>query len=76
MLVADDVLTSGGSVRDTIEAVLAAGGEPVAVAVLVDRSGGRARFDVPLYAAIALDLAAYEPPSCPLCAEGAALTVT
>lgn len=76
VLVADDVLTSGGSVRDTIEAVLAAGGEPVAVAVLVDRSGGRASFDVPLYAAIALDLAAYEPPSCPLCAEGAALTVT
>ena len=76
VLVADDVLTSGGSVRDTIEAVREAGGEPVAVAVLADRSGGRARFGVPLYAAIALDLAAYEPASCPLCADGAALTVT
>ena len=76
VLVADDVLTSGGSVRDTIEAVREAGGEPVAVAVLADRSGGRARFGVPLYSAIALDLAAYEPASCPLCADGAALTVT
>lgn len=76
VLIADDVLTSGGSVRDTIEAVRAAGGEPVGVAVLADRSGGRARFDMPLFAAIALDLAAYEPASCPLCADGADLTVT
>ena len=76
VLVIDDVLTSGGSVRDTLDAVRAAGGEPVAVAVLVDRSGGRADFGLPFFAAIVLDLDTYELAACPLCREGVALTVT
>jgi orotate phosphoribosyltransferase len=76
VLVVDDVLTSGGSVRDTLEAVRLAGGEPVAVAVLVDRSAGRTDFGVPFFAAMVLDLATHEPDACPLCAEGVALTVT
>ena len=76
VFVVDDVLTSGGSVRDTIEAVRLAGGEPLAVGVLVDRSAGRVTFDVPLFASMVLDLATYQPDACPLCRDGVPLTVT
>ncbi|MCY4455959.1 MAG: orotate phosphoribosyltransferase [Chloroflexi bacterium] len=77
VFVVDDVLTSGGSVRDTIEAVRIAGGEPVAVGVLVDRSAGRVAFEgLPLHASMVLDLATYQPDDCLLCRDGMALTVT
>ena len=76
VLIADDVVTSGGSVHDTIEAVREAGGEPVGVAVLVDRSGGRADFSMPFFAAATLDIESWEPADCPLCPEGVPLTVT
>ena len=76
VVIVDDVLTSGGSVRDTIEAVRLAGGEPLAVAVLVDRSAGRVTFDLPLFASMVLDLDTYEPAACPLCRDGVPLTVT
>ena len=76
VLVVDDVVTSGGSVHDTIEAVRAAAGEPVAVAVLVDRSGGSADFGLPLFAATTLELESFAPEDCPRCAEGVPLTIT
>ena len=77
VLIVDDVLTSGGSVRDTIEAVRIAGGDPVAVGVLVDRSAGRVAFEgLPLHASMVLDLATYQPDDCPLCRDGVPLTVT
>ena len=77
VLIVDDVLTSGASVRETIEAVRAAGGEPVGVGVLVDRSGGAVQFEgLPLYAATEFSLQTYEPADCPLCRAGVPLTVT
>jgi orotate phosphoribosyltransferase len=77
VLVVDDVLTSGASVRETLEAVRAAGGEPVGVALLVDRSGGTVKFDgLPQFAATEFSLATYAPEECPLCAQGVPLTVT
>ena len=91
VLVVDDVLTTGGSVRDVLAAVRKTGGEPVGVAVLVDRSAGRidpsthstdsgqasrAGFGVPLFACLSLDLPVYEARECPQCAEGVKLVVT
>ena len=77
VFVVDDVLTSGGSVRDTIEAVRLAGGEPLAVGVLVDRSAGRVTFEgLALHASMVLDLDTYQPDDCPLCRDGVPLTVT
>ncbi len=76
VLIADDVVTSGGSVHDTIEAVREAGGEPVGVTVLVDRSSGRADFGLPFFAAATLDIESWEPADCPLCPEGVPLTIT
>ena len=75
-LVVDDVLTTGGSIRDVIDAVRREGGEPMGVGVLVDRSGGRADFGLPFFACVALDLPTYSPDDCPLCAQNVPLTVT
>ncbi len=76
VLVVDDVLTTGGSIRDVLDAVRRAGAQPVGVAVLVDRSGGKADFGLPFFACLRLDLPAYEPAACPLCAQGVPLTLT
>ena len=75
-LVVDDVMTTGGSVREVITALREAGGEPLGVGVLVDRTGGRLEFGVPLYACLTLDLLAYESSACPLCSRGEPITRT
>jgi orotate phosphoribosyltransferase len=67
--VVDDIMTTGGSVQETIDAVRSAGGEVVGAAVLVDRSGGEARLGVPVEALWRLDIATYAPLDCPLCAK-------
>lgn len=70
VLVVDDVMTTGGSVQETIDAVRAAGGMVAGAAVLVDRSGGAVRLDVPLHALWRLDIRSYPAAECPLCAKG------
>ena len=70
IIVAEDVVTKGGRVQQTIDLVRAKGGEVVGVAVIVDRSGGEARFDVPKFeSALQLTLPTFDPAVCPLCAE-------
>ncbi|MGH9203285.1 MAG: phosphoribosyltransferase family protein, partial [Vicinamibacterales bacterium] len=76
VLIVDDVLTTGGSVRDVLDAVRALGGEVAGVAVLFDRTGGKADFAVPFFACLTLELESYDPGECPLCAKGVPLTVT
>lgn len=70
VLVIEDVLTTGGSTRETMQVATAAGGRVVGAASIVDRSGGAATFDVPFAALLKIDLATYEPDRCPLCAQG------
>ena len=70
VLVVEDVLTTGGSTRETIQVARAAGGHVVGAASIVDRSGGSAAFDVPFQALLAVDLPTYQPDACPLCAKG------
>ncbi len=76
VLVVDDVLTTGGSIRDVIEAVQERGGEVAGVAVLVDRAAGRTDFGAPFFACLQLDIPAHEPADCPLCRDGVPLQVT
>jgi orotate phosphoribosyltransferase len=73
VLVVDDILTTGGSVRETLAALAPHPVEVVAVAVLVDRSGGTADFGVPLFSLARLEIANWEPATCPLCASGVPL---
>ena len=75
-LVVDDILTTGGSVRETITAVRAAGGEPIGVAVIVDRTAGRTDFDLPFFACMTLDVETHPADACPLCADGIPLVET
>ncbi len=75
-LVVDDVLTTGGSVRETLDAVRKAGGVPVGVAVMVDRSGGRVDFGVPLFAATEVEMQTWDADACPLCAANVPLEIT
>lgn len=76
VLIVDDVLSTGGSVRDVIDAVRRAGGEPVGVAVLVDRTSGKADFGLPFFACLTLDIPAFEPADCPQCRDGVPLKIT
>jgi orotate phosphoribosyltransferase len=59
VLVVEDVITRGGRVQETLEIVSGAGGEPVAVAVMVDRSAGQAGFSVPLISLAQLNFPTY-----------------
>ena len=70
VLVVDDIMTTGGSVQDTLDAVRRAGAQVVGAAVLVDRSGGAATLDVPLHALWTVDIPTYAPADCPQCAAG------
>lgn len=70
VLIVEDVLTTGGSTRETMQVATAAGGRVVGAASIVDRSGGRAAFDVPFTTLLSVDLPTYEPDRCPLCAQG------
>ena len=69
VLVAEDVVTKGGRVQQTVDLVRGMGGEVVGIAVIVDRSGGDAKFDVPFRSALKLSLPTYEPAECPLCKQ-------
>ena len=73
VLIAEDVVTRGGRVQQTVELVRAHGAKPVAIAALVDRSVGEARFDVPFHPLLKLELATYPPEDCPLCRAGVPL---
>lgn len=70
VLVVDDVLTTGGSLRDVLGAVRRAQGEIVGAAVLVDRSAGGIDLGVPLFCCHRLSIPTYSPEGCPLCAQG------
>lgn len=76
VLVVDDILTTGGSVRDVVDAVRARGAEVAGVGVLVDRSAGRTDCGVPFFACLTIDVASWPPAECDLCRQGAPLTIT
>ncbi len=74
VLVVDDILTTGGSVRETLAALEEQPVEVVAVGVLVDRSAGATTFgDVPLVAVASRKFDAWDAEECPLCKEGVPL---
>jgi orotate phosphoribosyltransferase len=67
-VVAEDVITRGGRVQETIDLVKAAGAEVAAVLVLVDRSAGQAKFDYPTLSLLQMAPEVWDPSVCPLCA--------
>jgi orotate phosphoribosyltransferase len=73
VLVCEDVVTTGGSVNEVVQIARAAGGSIVGVGHIVDRSAGKVRFALDgegeQYAVLTMDVVAYPPASCPLCAQ-------
>jgi orotate phosphoribosyltransferase len=69
-LVVEDVVTTGGSTREAIEAVRAAGAEVIAAASIIDRSSGTADVGVSRVALAKVDVRAIEPGICAACARG------
>ena len=65
VLMVEDVVTTGLSSREAMKAVEAEGGEVIALACLIDRSGGEATFDVPFFPLIALNFPTYAPDEVP-----------
>jgi orotate phosphoribosyltransferase len=70
VLVVEDVITTGGSTRDTINALAASGARVVAAASIIDRSGGKADVGVPLVSLATLDVPALPPADCEACKRG------
>ena len=70
ILVVEDVVTTGGSTRETIDAVVEADGVVVGAGSLVDRSGGSVDVGVRRLSLLTLSVPAFEPASCPLCSGG------
>ena len=70
VLVVEDVVTTGGSTRETIDVARAEGATVVGAAVIIDRSGGANPVDVPFHCLASLSLPTYAPEACPLCLAG------
>jgi orotate phosphoribosyltransferase len=70
VLVVEDVVTNGGSTRETIDVARAAGARVVGAAAIIDRSGGDQRLDVPFHALAVVSFPTHEPAECPLCLTG------
>ncbi|MCO5385517.1 orotate phosphoribosyltransferase [Desulfosporosinus sp.] len=70
VLVVEDVITTGGSVREVLTVVQEFGATAVGVGVLVDRTGGQVDFGLPQCSIIQLNIQAFEAQECPLCAKG------
>jgi orotate phosphoribosyltransferase len=74
VLVVEDIVTTGGSVREVLSLLEALGAAIVGVGLLVDRSGGTADFGLPTEALMKLSIPTYQPDDCPLCQRGVPLT--
>ena len=73
VLVVEDVVTTGGSTRETMAVARDAGAIVVGACSIIDRSGGNPGLDVPYRALLPMDVPTYQPDACPLCAQGVEL---
>jgi len=73
-VIIEDVITTGGSTREVVELLTAAGAQPLAAASIIDRSGGQADVGVPRAALVQMNVTAWTESACPLCAQGLPVT--
>ena len=67
VLIVDDVLTTGSSLKETINAVAKQGGIVIGIGVLVDRSEENLDFNLPFFSCLRASTTVYSPQECPLC---------
>lgn len=68
VLIVDDILTTGSSIREVMSAVTKQGGIVIGIGVLVDRSEQKVEFGIPLFSCYRSITPTYPPQDCPLCA--------
>ncbi len=73
VLIVEDVVTTGASLLEVIEAVKEKEGHIVGIGALVDRSGGKALFPYPFFPLLHMEMPVYAPEECPLCRQSIAL---
>ena len=73
VLIVEDVVTTGGSVKEVMKLVEECGGEIVGIGSIVDRTGGKIDFGVPYRSAFSMDITSYEAEECPICKTGTPL---
>ena len=69
VLIVDDIITTGNSIRQVITAVNKQGGKIIGIGILVDRSEQGVEFGVPLFSCLRSITPTYTPQNCPLCAK-------
>lgn len=74
VVIVEDVLTTGGSTRETMEVARAKGATVVAAAAVINRSGSPAPVEVPFAALAAISPPTYKPDACPMCEQGIPVT--
>ncbi len=70
VLVVEDVVTTGGSVKEVIDIAKEAGADVVGAGVLVDRSNGKVDLGVKLVPVLQMEVVSYEADECPMCKAG------
>lgn len=70
VLIVEDVVTTGGSTLETAKVADEAGADVLGAAAIIDRGSDPARLQLPLQALVRLEVPAYPPDACPLCARG------
>lgn len=70
VIIAEDVVTTGKSTLEVARLLTEMGAEVLAVASLIDRTGGAAKLPFPSFALLPVAAAVYQPEACPLCAAG------
>jgi orotate phosphoribosyltransferase len=76
VLVVDDVLTTGGSVKKVLSLLRGAGANVAGVAFLIDRTNGGVDFGVPFFACHGMNIESYAAEDCPFCKQGLELVET
>jgi orotate phosphoribosyltransferase len=70
VVVVEDVITTGGSTRETIAVAEEAGATVLGAAAIIDRGTDPGRLNLPLQALVRMEVPAYAPEACPLCRQG------
>ena len=70
VLVVEDVITTGGSTRETIDVAREAGAQIVGASSIIDRGSDASRVGVPLFSLVRMEVPTHDPAACPLCAKG------
>ena len=70
VLVIEDVITTGGSTRETVDVATAGGATVIGAAAIVNRGRNEEKLGLPFYALVNLEVPVFQPETCPLCAKG------